>query len=239
MNPERVALNHLSGAFRACFKRLAQHCREFPDGDAAGYWVNLIAAGLSELRLVWPPVVDQGQPILPFVDIHRLTTEVFRVGGGGLRGGPTVDVLLQIWFETESMNAAFGLPLLLRPIASNGPVSQLVWEELREAARDLNQFTPSGRILLIGHPDPFQWETMYGRVPTDLYVLSTVMAAGMTTPPRGMSGRILEHFDYDLASGWIGDPALAGDASSSHMASFLSHFDVAHLLRIRIRKDTP
>ncbi len=237
MMPESEALNHLSGAFGTSLKWLARYCRENPDGDAAEYLVNLMAGALNGKQIVWPPVVDPGQPMLPFVLRHRITTELFSVGGGGMRGGPTVDVLLQVWFETESMHAAFGLPLLLRPIRPEGPVPRAVWDELRDTARALNKFTPSGRLLLIGHPNPFQWETQLGPVPTDIYALSSVMAAGMADPPRGMAGRILAHFDYDLASGWIGDPALAGDAASPQLAHFLSHFDVAHLLRIRIRKD--
>lgn len=235
---EDVALHHISGAMRVSLKRLVEKSQEDAIDDPADYWVDLVASALNGMPLLWPPMVDSGQSPLPFEAPHRIETEVYLVGSSGLLGGPTLDVLLQVWFETESMNAAFGIPLLMRRVPSFGPVPRAIWDERRETALRLNEITPCGRLLLLGHPDPFGAKPHHVISEAPLYVLSTILAAGMTDPPRGLSGVILEHFAYDFASGWIGDPVLSGGRKSPELNAFLSYFDTARILRIRIRKVT-
>lgn len=236
---DESALHHISDAMRWSMQKMAKQCREDAVEDLADYWVDLVASSLGRMPLLWPPMTTPGQLPLPFQAPHRIETEVYVVGAGGLLGGPTLDVLLQVWFETESMSASFGIPIMMRRVPSFGLIPREIWAELRETARRLNQITPSGRLLLVGHPDPFAgWPNTVVRH-TDAYALSTILAAGMIEPPRGLSGRMLEHFAYDLASGWIGDPALAGGDTSPELSAFLSIFDTARILRIRIRKVTP
>ena len=231
-----IALHHLGGGIRASLKHVAARCQAGGVDDPARAWVDCLGSRLHNMPLSWPPMSQRNQPVLPFSKPHRMTTEAFVSGGGGMAGGATVDVLLQIWFETESMATAFGIPLLLRCVPASGPIPPGVWAELRDAARQLNQVTGSGRVLLIGNPDPFEWKHSTEHA-SDIYAISTIMLAGMTDPPRGGSGRHLGQFDYDLVSGWIGDPTLAGTDREGNMPYFLSLFDVAHILRIRIRKD--
>lgn len=215
-------------------RRLADECRTGCVDDPATHWAESAARLLHDYGLERPPSAEAAQPMLPFDAPHRITTELYSVARGGLEGGPSIDVLLQVWYNTESLKSAFGIPLLLRCVPSFGPVPQHIWTELREASHALNAFTCAGRVLLIGHPDPFatRFEAIIDS--SAIYALPTTLLAGMIDPPRGLSGQVLEHFPDDFVSGWVGDPALADENGSPKLSAFLRTFDVIHLLRLRI-----
>ncbi len=235
-----ITLHHLGSAAKTLLSKTAQGCRDGSVSDPADHFAVTMASFLDGIVLTYPPVVDRHQGTLPFTARHEVAADVFKVARGGSGGGPTIDLLLQIWCETESMNVAFGVPLLMRRVPSFGPIPRDLWDQLGESARALNAVTGSGRLILIGEPDPFY------RGPDELFrdthgvsALPTLMIAGMLNPPRGVSGRFLDWFCDDLVSGWIGDPALSGRGASRVLEDALQFFDIARLLRIHIRKVAP
>jgi len=240
--PDNIILRDLGNALRVTLRGLGERCREGLVDDLTESWAQS-AASLLDFGLERAPSVEMSQPTFPFCAPHRVTTELYRVANGGLGGGPSIDVLLQIWFNTEAIRTAFGTPLLLRRVQSFGPVAPGIWAELREISLLLNTITCAGRVLMIGHPDPFETRpsTVIDSKPmyalprtTPMYALPTTLLAGMINPPHGLSGQILEHFPDDLVSGWIGDPALGGESGSLKLDAFLGTFDVNRILRIRI-----
>jgi hypothetical protein len=234
---DEIVLNRLGSGFETAFARLAEDIRADRVDDPAVYWAEFTALALNRLILREPPAIERNVAVLPFHDKHEIRTELFSVMSGGGKGGPTVDVLLQVWYETESLSAAFGIPLIMRTVPSFGAIPQALWSELREIAAKLNPTTPAGRIVLIGIPDMFEGQGYSS--PEPVVALPATMVAGMTKPPYPSRARGLTHFAYDLASGWIGDPALSGRGQSPMLNEFLGFFDVAHLLRVRIERVAP
>ena len=128
----------------------------------------------------------------------------FTVWPGGAGGRAVNRRAAAGWANTKSLKSAFGIPLLLRCVPSFGPVPQHIWTELREASHALNAFTCAGRVLLIGHPDPFATKFEAIIDSSAIYALPTTLLAGMIDPPRGLSGQVLEHFPDNFVSGWVG-----------------------------------
>jgi len=60
---------------------------------------------------------------------------------------------------------------------------------------------------------------------------------GIRTSPHPVSGRLQHHFCVDLASGWIGDPALSGRENLPVPDEILSNFNVGHVREISIARD--
>ena len=231
--PDDLILKNLGQAIQVTLKNLCDDQQRGLVANLADHWVQHLARA-TNFGVERPPAVEREQMILPFESPHRFMTELYSVTGGGISGGPTVDVLLQVWFNTESMKTSFGIPLVFQVVPSFGPVPNDTWNDLRETAVGLNNFTAAGRIIVVGNPNPFETQGWFGRSESPLYGVSTTLLAGMTTPPRGMSGRILEHFAYDLISGWLGDCMLGGNMPSAKLTDFLSFFDIRHLLRLRV-----
>jgi hypothetical protein len=239
-NPETtIQLHKLGQLFKTTFDEIVKRDRLGDVQDIAEAWVDLTASVLQNVQLMSPPVVHRNEPFLPFIHIHRIRTEVFNVARGGMRGGPVVDVLLQIWFETEEVTAAFGVPIVIRRIPSSGPMPSPMFEELQDTARKLTLATPSGRLMFFADKEDFEWgeKGMFGYHP--IIVVNAHSFAGLRRPPHPVTGREHDHFSDDLASGWIGDPALSSRETSPILDEVFSNFLVNHVLRIHIEKAPP
>lgn len=238
LKPEtELAINRLGDALQTSFKWIAKRDRENAIDDIAEEWAEFTASALQDVRLMAPPIVDHTEPFLPFVETHKIRTDLFRVARSGMRGGPRLDVIFQVWFDTEDASGGFGVPLIMTKIPSHGRMPDLVWSDLREAAKKLNVATPSGRIVLFGKGPEFDWSG--GRISRyyPILVMNAHTFASLRSPPHPVSGRLHYHFCDDLASGWIGDPALSGRESSPVLDEILSNFHVGHVLRISILRD--
>lgn len=88
--------------------------------DFAGAWVDMLASALQDVRLTATPAIDADSPPLKFLQTHRIATDVFVAAGAGMRGGPAIDVLLQVWFDTEEMFCSCRFPLIFRTIPHSG-----------------------------------------------------------------------------------------------------------------------
>ena len=238
-SPEnKLVLNNLASGFRTSFEWVSQRDRQTGGIDLAATWVDIAAGGLQNIYLKGPPNVDHNEPFLPFVQAHRLQTEVFSVLRGGMRGGPSIDVLLQIWFDTEDMVGGFGVPLLIRRIPSAGAMPNAIFEELQETAKKLSIATPSTRIILFADQEDFDWGPAKITRHHPIIVVNAHTFASFLRPPHPISGRMLYHFADDLASGWVGDPALSGREKSLVMDEVLGTFTINHVLRVHIEKET-
>lgn len=244
MNTARteIAFESLQQAFKNAFTFVFERDLDCDSGlaDFAGDWVDLVASALNDARLTATPAIDRHSPPLPFVETHHIRAEVFAVARSGMRGGPTIDVLLQLWFDTEELLVGYGIPLVFQRIARAGRIPDLLWSDLRETCRRVSLATPSGRLLFIAKGIGFDWwgdGTMYW-YPNPIIAVDMHGFAGTRLPPAPANGRRLEEFCLDLASGWIGDPALSGRESSPVLDEVLSNFLVNHVLRITIARDS-
>ncbi|SDX71160.1 hypothetical protein [Roseicitreum antarcticum] len=237
LKPEtELSINRLSDALRTSFEWIVKRDREVAIGDIAEAWAELTASALQDVQLMAPPIVDHTEPFLPFIETHKIRTDLFRVALSGMRGGPRLDLIFQVWFDTEDASGGFGVPLIMQKIPSAGLMPDLVWNDLREAAKKLNAATPSGRIVLFGDGSDFDWgETRISRF-NPIMVMNAHTFASIQASPHPVSGRLHYHFCDDLASGWIGDPALSGRENSPVLDEILSNFHVGHVLRISIFK---
>lgn len=238
LKPEtQFSIRRLSDALQSSFDWIIRRDRKEALDDIGTTWAELIADTLKDVRLVAPPVVDYSEPFLPFIELHRIRTFLFDVAGGGMRGGPRLDVLFQVWFDTEDSAGGFGIPLLMRKIPASGRMPLDTWDELQEASRKLNVATPAGRIMLFGDGADFDWgETRLTRY-HPVIVMSTQSFASLRAPPHPVFGRSMEHFSYDLASGWIGDPAISSRTRSPVFDELLSNLHIGQILRISVERE--
>lgn len=122
-------------------------------------------------------------------------------------------------------------------VPSAGQMPDLMWNDLREAAKKLNLATPSGRLVLAADETDFDWgETRISRF-NPIIMMNAHTFASMRAPPHPVSGRLHYHFCDDLASGGIGDPTLSGRESSPVLNEILSNFHVGHVLRISVSRE--
>jgi hypothetical protein len=204
----------------------------YDDESACQDLAKIIFTGFDNLILVEPPTLDPGQPVLPFNDPHRVAAEYYHVVGGGMRGGPTIDLLLQIWLETETMVCAYAMPLVIRIVPSAGPIPGTVWADMRASARNFNRTTPSAVFVLMSRDRTFL--TPFGhRLPA--YALPAIHVEGIAEPPRP-SGKPIYAFCSDLAAGWGADPQLSGRFPSPVMDEFLSLYHIARIVRLTVRR---
>jgi len=105
MNTHRtdLSIDNLQKAFSTAFTWVVERDRESGINDFAGAWVDLLASALQDVRLTATPAIDADSPPLKFLQTHRIATEVFVAARSGMRGGPTIDVLLQVWFVTAPL----------------------------------------------------------------------------------------------------------------------------------------
>ncbi len=128
LSPEtEYTIHQLADAFYASFKWIASRHHDAPIADLAGSWAELMASGLQDTRIMAPPIVDYDEPHLPFIEVHTVKTELFTVARSGMLGGPPLDLILQIWFDTADMKGGFGIPLHFRGIPSAGVIPEDIW----------------------------------------------------------------------------------------------------------------
>ncbi len=235
MTPDHeLRIHHLGGALRAAFERVVTQGRA-GSRDLGELWAMTVGGYLDGLGLDCPPLENPEQPWLPFLRPHRIEGDVFHVARGGMAGGPAVDVLLQVWLESEDVDLAWGLPLLIRRVPSLGPMPPLLWEELRETCRLMGLATPCGRVVLVADGPDFRINRPMSVLDgAPAYVVSAHLLAGTKRPPHGMAGGLLDHFAWHLAAGTLGDPAMAGRGEPSVLETFLRVHDVRHVVRLRI-----
>lgn len=183
--------------------------------------------------LIAPPRFHRDERLLPFERPHDVRVERFRVLQSGLGGGATVDVLFQVWIDTETMRASFGVPLVFREIAPFGPVDPDVWAELREVALALQRFTSAARFAFVAEPEPFVpcgWD----RRRDDDFVrwLSGIAVVGLRSPARPPRMTAQAFAIDDIVSGWIGDVELGGESPTNALHAFVKHFHVRQIVRV-------
>ncbi len=227
-------IDRLHLAFKTAFKWVRESQNRGEVVDFAEEWAKLIASSLNDVRISAMPSIDGQNPPLPFIVTHRIDTELYYVARGGMGGGPTIDLLLQIWFDTEDMLCGYGVPLVFRTIPQSSRMPDLMWHDLQETCRLVTMATPSGRVIFLpdeGHFDWFKYSAYWQRwmLVSDMHSI-----AGGRLPPKPTRGRLWDDFCLDLASGWIGDPALSGLTPSKLLDEFLVMNSVSHLLRIKI-----
>jgi hypothetical protein len=211
-----LSIERLQNAFRTAFDWTLEQDRNGEIADFATSWVDLLASALQDVRLTAAPSVDSKQPEFPFLGVHRIKTEVFDILRSGMRGGPTIDVLLQLWFDTEETICAYGIPLIFRRIANSGRMPDLMWHDLQDTCRKLTLATPCARMIFVAKEKGFDWYQDGSSFwdPNAIIATDAHSFAGARLPPQPVSGRKLDALCLDLASGWIGDPALSGRDST-------------------------
>lgn len=232
-------IEQLKKAFLGAFKLVLERHREGRVRDFGGEWAEVIASFLDDLRITAAPGIDIDNPTFPFIEIHRLHTDLYVVARSGMRGGPAVDVLLQLWFDTEEMLVGYGVPLVFSPLPRSGTLPEALWGDLRETCRHINMATPSGRLVFIdAQGDSAQTDRPSGRH-SPILAIDMNSFGGTRVAPAPLRGRHLEAFCQDLASGWIGDPALSGLHDQKLLNEFMTTCRIGHIVRIRIERDNP
>jgi hypothetical protein len=228
----------LDRALASSFRMAVRDFREGRTSDPATRWTDLTAGLLDGLRLTLMPTADTDTPHLPFVETHGIRASAYTVARSGMGGGPTVDVLLQIWFHTEKATGGYGVPLIFCVIPHDGPMPDLDWSEMRGACEHLAKATPAGRLVVVGRDGDFGWPGFTGHVLRNpVIALAAQDLAATRRPPLSLRGRQLDAFCHDLASGWIGDPALSGRHPSRLLDDMLAVCHVRQILRIVVQTD--
>lgn len=241
MNTHRtdLSIDNLQKAFSTAFNWIVARDRETGVEDFAGAWVELVASALQDVRLTATPAIEHDSPPLKFLQTHRIATDLFFAARSGMRGGPMIDVLLQVWFDTEEMFCGYGFPLIFRTIPHSGRMPELMWSELQDACRKVTLATPCARVVLVAKDRDFDWYGSDYRDKNPIIAADAHSIAGQRLPPAPVRGRRLDTFCQDLASGWTGDPALSGMESSAILDEVMTNFQISHVLRIRIVRENP
>lgn len=114
-----------------------------------------------------------------------------------------------------------------------------MWSELQDVCRKVALATPCARVVLVAKDRDFDW---YGSGNCDknpVIASDAHSIAGQRLPPVPVRGRRLDALCQDLASGWIGDPALSGMESSVILDEVMTNFQISHVLRIRVVNENP
>lgn len=236
-----LSITHLKNGFRTGFDWVLDRFWDGEVADVVEAWSDLVASALDDVILTETPVLDPNQPPFRFIDKHRIKTHLYSSARSGMRGGPSIDLLLQIWFDTEESCCGFGIPLLFRTIPKNGRPPTPMWEELQEDCRWLLKATPCARAVFISEDRGFDWFQRSGlRQPKEgLIAIDANRVAGARNVPLPVFGRSLDDFCLDLASGWIGDSALSGREQSSLLDPMMEMHQVHSILRIRVCRENP
>lgn len=226
-------VDQLGKSFLTAFQWISSRDSQIPVAEFASEWARLIASALNDVRLTAPPTVDDRQPFLPFIKKHRITTQLFQTLRSGMLGGPPLDLIVQIWFDTEHASGGFGVPLVMQQVPRSGAMPEPMWQELHQTAQKLNVATPSGRFVLLRRGVDLGSDSLFDDDHHPV-VMSSFTLASTRSAPHPLYGRRLDQFCQDLASGWIGDPALSGRTDSPVFNEILSNFHVGSVLRISI-----
>ena len=97
LKPEtQLSINRLSDALRTSLEWIVKRDREDAIDDLGEAWADLTASALQDVKLMAPPIVDHTEPFLPFIETHKIRTDLFRVARSGMRGGPWLDLIFQL-----------------------------------------------------------------------------------------------------------------------------------------------
>lgn len=238
--PERdLAFNHLAGVFNTAFKWTLEAYRKDDSVDLTERFCGLVASALRDARLTVPPQRDITDPLMPFLEAHRIVAKDFMVGRSGAGGGPALDMLLQVRFDTEDAEWGFGVPLFLRAMPGFGAMPRFIWQDLRESCAWVNRLTPCARIVLFAEDEDFDFGPRRILQRHPVIAIGAHEFSGLRAPPRAPAGRLLEHFSNDLACGWIGDPAPSGLQASQLLDALLRDMHVRHVLQLRVERVLP
>jgi len=235
-NSEELVLHSLSSAFLTASNWALEKYREGQIDDFGSHWASLVASGLNGVNLCSPPSLDRNQPNLPFNSRHAIDAAVYDVLRSGARGGGEIDVLLQIQFATESARGGFGVPIIFKGVPSHGPIPNPIWDELQVTCDQLRRAAGTGFVVLISENEDFDWGSTSIVRHQPILALDAYTIARSIGPMRPTLGRMLGHFFFDLASGWLGTPALSGMSDDGMEEEFLKLFRVRNLLRVKIAK---
>ena len=237
---QTLFIRRLDKALLAAFEWVADVHRERGVPDIASAWGDMLASSLNDARITDMPLVDDRQTLFPFVTEHRLNVTCFEVLRSGLGGGPTIDLLFQLWFDTEDVQVAWGVPLIFRRIPENGRLTDMEWLDLRDDCKHICKATGSGRIAFMADDRYFDWYNRHGEIAhQSILVMDAATMAGTRSPPIPIFGRSCETFCLDLASGWIGDPSLSARAPDSLLDDLLQTCHVRQILRIHVTEVHP
>lgn len=229
-------VDQLGKSLLTAFRWVSGRESQTPVTEFASEWAALIDSALNDVRLTAPPTVDDRQPFLSFIKTHRITTHLFQALRSGMLGGAPLDLILQIWFDTEHASGGFGVPMVMQQVPRSGAMPEPMWHELRQTAQKLNVATPAGRFVLLRRGVDPGSDSLFDHDHHPV-VMSSFTLASTRSPPHPVYGRRLDQFCHDLASGWIGDPALSGRTDSPVFDELLSNFHVGPVLRIAIRQE--
>lgn len=227
-----LAITSLGGAFQTSFDWIANGKFGRAGADMGEEWARLVASGLDDVQLSSSPQSAPNQLFLPFYRKHTVTTELYKVLRGGMEGGPGVDVLLQIWLDCEHRKTSFGTCLNFHRTPPRGEIPPDVWLEIQSAARELSALTPASFFVFAAQEDGFNLTNAW----VEKVVVTNAEAVRSSLVPLHLNTlRPVFQFAYDLAFGWMGDPALSGERPSPLLDRLLASFAVRHVLRIRVR----
>lgn len=232
-----LRLHRLGNGLTTAFEWIARRHRLGEISNLAVAWASLVDSAVNGLRLDMYPAVDPGQMNFAFTRPHVIETEYYAVAGGGMRGGSNVDLVFQLWIETDEISIGVGFPLIFLAIPETGGIPQRQWAELQATCRELLTFSPATRVVLFASGHDFQFERMYGPK-GPILAIDGVTVAGLRRAPRPTYG--IDHYSLaqNLACGNGGDPQISGfHPDQKLMTELLKTFHVAHVLRLRIKVD--
>lgn len=234
-----LSIDRLYSAFETSFNWAIDQNREGTSTDLPAAWVDIVASGLDGVRLTAAPVIGAHQPPLKFIETHVISTQRFYVARSGMAGGPKIDVLLQLWFDTEETQWACGIPLIFRKVKQTGRMPDLAWADLQQLCRLITKATPSARVLFIAEKRDFDRYGESSYIGYNRLIASDANSlAGAKLAHTPLAGRTMQELCRDMASGWIGDPALSGKEEGGLLAQIMQVHQIDHVLRIRIDRDS-
>ena len=228
-------LGHLGDGLATSFDWIAERHKLGEVNDLAQTWSALTESALDGVQLLNYPCPDPAQTWFAFARPHLVETEVYTVANGGLGGGPNIDLLYQLWVETDEISFGAGFALNFLAVPPFGGIAEPIWSELQDTCRKLQSFTHATRIVLFASADDFHFERTWGSK-CPILSLDGTRIAGLRISPRPVHG--IDHYSLcrSLASGAGGDPFLSGFYDDrARLTEFLKYFHVGRVLRIWIK----
>ena len=233
MKEQELLLQSLYRGLVTSFEWIGKRLRAGSLLNIADDWAALVASALDGVRLSARTLADPAQADLPFADAPIVHTDLFVVGNSGVGGGPNIDVLFQLWIETEMFSACTGVPMIMRSVPAKGALPPAVWDEIRSDVIALGVFTPVTRVVLFGEDADFEPASSYGSEYSAM-VLDTFTISGLKRAPRGREGQPFIYLCHDLASGRHCDPSLSGRTETDFYRSLIRTCNVRRILRLRV-----
>lgn len=237
-----LVIHDLAHALHYCFHTVKEKSPQASAPEFADAWVDFVVEALDGVCISRVAGMDQLSRPLPFAGTHRIEVQAFYAARSGMRGGGNIDVLFQLWCDTEDRWSTYGTPIVFQGADDFEPLADQVWHDLKRKCARVTLATPCGRVMFVLGADYFDAIPREHQVgyPDWFRVSDMASLAGSRTSPTPRNGRGLMDFSVDLASGWIGDPALSGASENPVMDELLTNFHVAHILRLKVvRDDSP